>query len=51
MKAYSMEFKLEAVRRMKTCKTISGLAEELAGCSIPNYAVNVLTAFAKSQSS
>lgn len=26
---YSKEFKLEAVRRMKTCKTISGLAKEL----------------------
>jgi transposase len=29
VKTYSKEFKLEAVRRMKTCKTISGLAAEL----------------------
>jgi transposase len=29
MKTYSKEFKLEAVRRMEACKTISGLAEEL----------------------
>src|SRR5689334_22223203 len=26
---YSKEFKLEALRRMKTCKTISSLAKEL----------------------
>lgn len=29
VKTYSKEFKLEAVHRMKTCKTISGLAAEL----------------------
>lgn len=29
VKTYSKEFKLEAVRRMKTCKTISGLSKEL----------------------
>jgi transposase len=29
MKTYSKEFKLEAVRRMKTCETISSLAAEL----------------------
>ena len=29
VKTYSKEFKLEAVRRMKPCKTISGLAAEL----------------------
>ena len=29
VKTYSKEFKLEAVRRMKTCKTISALAAEL----------------------
>ena len=29
VKTYGKEFKLEAVRRMKTCKTISGLAKEL----------------------
>lgn len=29
VKTYSKEFKLEAVRRMKTCKTIAGLAAEL----------------------
>lgn len=29
VKTYNKEFKLEAVRRMKTCKTISGLSKEL----------------------
>jgi len=29
VKTYSKEFKLDAVRRMKTCKTISGLSKEL----------------------
>jgi transposase len=29
VKTYSKEFKLEAVRRMKTCNTISGLSKEL----------------------
>jgi transposase len=29
VKTYSKEFKLEAVRRMKTCKTISSLSKEL----------------------
>lgn len=29
MKTYSKEFKLEAVGRMKTCKSIAGLAAEL----------------------
>ena len=29
VKTYSKEFKLKPVRRMKTCKTISGFAAEL----------------------
>ena len=29
VKTYSKEFKVEAVRRMKTCNTISGLSKEL----------------------